>query len=69
MLASLASYPAKALAEFLLNKFIGKFVERIDLNKEGTSFNKAEGTLKLPDLNLDCKVRAFSNVSHVIDRS
>ena len=58
-LTSLASYPVQALAEFLLDKFIGKFVHRIDLNKEGTAFSKATGTLTLPDLNLDCRVSKF----------
>ena len=52
----MAAYPVRSLAEYLLDRFLGKFVHRIDLGKEGTTFSKADSTLTLPDLNLDCRV-------------
>ena len=53
-LTKLVSLPVKKLAEYLIERFLGKFVGKIDLNREGTSFNKE--TLTLPDLNLNCRV-------------
>ena len=57
-LKSIVSYPARSLAEYLLQRFLGKFVGKIDLKKEGTQFNK--DTLNLPDLNLNCRVSVLS---------
>ena len=56
-LTSMVASPVRSLAEYLLDRFLGKFVHRIDLRKEGTDFSKANSTLTLPDLNLDCRVR------------
>lgn len=53
-LKKLVSLPVKKLAEYLLDRFLGKFVGKIDLNREGTSFKNE--TLTLPDLNLNCCV-------------
>ena len=50
----LVSLPVKKLAEYLLDRFLGKFVDKIDLNREGTIFEKE--MITLPDLNLNCKV-------------
>ena len=59
MLSKLAKGPMRLFAEYLLDKFIGKYVENIDLKKEGTSFDRTESTLTLPDLHLNCRVRPF----------
>lgn len=53
-LKKLVSMPAKKLAEYLIERFLGKFVGKIDLTREGTTFNGE--TLTLPDLNLNCRV-------------
>ena len=59
MLSKLVKGPTLLLAEYLLEKFVGKYVENIDLKKEGTSFDKAQSTITLPDLNLNCRVSLF----------
>ena len=50
-LKKLVSLPVRSLAEYLLNRFLGKFVGEIDLTREGTSFKN--DTLTLPDLNIN----------------
>ena len=59
-LRQLVSLPVRALAEYLLERFLGKFVGKIDLTREGTQFNKE--TLTLPDLNLNCRVSVANSV-------
>lgn len=53
-LKKLVSLPVRSLAEYLLDRFLGKFIGKIDLTREGTIFTKE--TLTLPDLNLNCSV-------------
>lgn len=65
-LKKLVSLPVKKLAEYLLDRFLGKFVGKIDLNRAGTSFNKE--TLTLPDLNLNCRV-SFNNTVLLVARA
>ena len=48
----------RALAEYLLKRFLGKFVSKIDEMVEGSKFNKE--TLTLQDLNLNCRVSLIS---------
>ena len=57
-LKQLVSLPVRALAEYLLKRFLGKFVSKIDEMVEGSKFNKE--TLTLQDLNLNCRVRQIS---------
>ena len=58
-LKKLVSLPVKKLAEYLLDRFLGKFVGKIDLNREGTTFENE--TLTLPDLHLNCRVSILEN--------
>ena len=58
ILKKLVTLPVQRLAEYLLDRFLGKFVGKIDLNREGTSFNKE--TLTLPDINLNCRVSSLA---------
>ena len=53
-LKKLVSLPVRQLAEYLLDRFLGKFIGKIDLTREGTQFTK--DTLTLPDLSLNCRV-------------
>lgn len=54
-LKSCLQYPVKSLAEYLLDRFLGKFLDKkIDLGKNGTSFSKDQ--VVLPDLELNCQV-------------
>ena len=53
-LKKLVSLPVRSLAEYLLDRFLGKFIGKVDLTREGTIFTKE--TLTLPDLNLNCSV-------------
>ena len=57
-LKKLVSLPVRSLAEYLIDRFLGKFVGKIDLTREGTLFDKE--TLTLPDLNLNCRVSQFN---------
>lgn len=56
----LVSLPVRQLAEYLANRFLGKFVDDIDLTREGTSFDGEK--LTLPNLALKC------HVSHPVRR-
>ena len=60
----MVTLPVRKLAEYLLDRFLGKFVGKIDLTREGTTFENE--TLSLPDLNLNCRVSLswFLNVTH-----
>jgi len=59
----LVNQQVKSLAEYLLDRFLGPYLERkIDLKAEGTQLGM--NTLVLNDIALRCEVSHTSNNSH-----